>query len=61
MCKITTELEETNKDQLEQIYKEAGSFGVTDSVREIWQTDKERNDFYTDQIKNSMLQINWVL
>lgn len=61
MCKITTALEERNKDQLEEVYKEAGGFGVADSVREIWRIDKQRNEFYADQIKNSMLEINWVL
>lgn len=54
MCKIVTELEDKHNDQLEEVYKEADGFGVAGSVREVWVMDKQRNEFYSDQIKNSM-------
>ena len=55
MCKIVTELEDKHTDQLEEVYKEAIGFGVASSVREVWLMDKQRNEFYCDQIKNGML------
>ena len=55
MCKIVTELEDKLHDQLEQVYKEADGFGVASSVREVWLMDKQRNEFYCDQIKNDVL------
>ena len=58
MCKMTTALEKRNGDQLEEVYKEAGGFAVADSIHEIWQIDKQRNEFYADQIKNSMYIAN---
>jgi len=54
MCKITAALEDRHGDQLEEVYKEAGSFGVANSITEIWRKDRQRNEFYSDQIKNSM-------
>ena len=51
MCKIVTELEDKHTDQLEEVYKEAIGFGVASSVREVWLMDKQRNEFYCDQIK----------
>lgn len=55
MCKIVTELEDKHTDQLEEVYKEAIGFGVASSVREVWLMDKQRNEFYCDQIKNGLL------
>ncbi|XP_065907460.1 uncharacterized protein [Dysidea avara] len=50
MCRITDELETHHKDQLEDIYQEAG--GSREAIKDIWQADKERADFYKDQKKN---------
>ena len=55
MCKIVTELQDKHTDQLEEVYKEAIGFGVASSVREVWLMDKQRNEFYCDQIKNGLL------
>ena len=55
MCKITAVLEDEHGDQLEEVYKEAGGFGVEDSLKEIWRKDRQQNEFYSDQLKNSML------
>ena len=55
MCKIVTELEDKLHDQLEEVHKEADGFGVASSIREVWLMDKQRNEFYRDQIKNCML------
>ena len=41
ICKITATLEDRHGDQLEEIYKEAGSFVVVDSIREIWRKDRQ--------------------
>ena len=55
MCKIVTELEDKLHDQLEEVHKEADGFRVASSVQEVWLMDKQRNEFYRDQIKNGML------
>ena len=55
MCRITAELENNHKDQLEDIYKEAGNSG--DAVKDIWRADKERADFYKDQMKNGIYSV----
>ena len=52
MCKITTELDNNHRDQLETVYKEAG--GSEGTLRDIWRADKQRAEFYKDQVKNGM-------
>ena len=55
MCQISAVLEDEHGDQLEEVYKEAGGIGVVDSLKEIWRKDRQRNEFYSDQLKNSMV------
>ena len=50
MCRITAELENNHKDQLEDIFKEAGD--CSDAIKDLWRADKERAHFYKDQLKN---------
>ena len=50
MCRITAELENNHKNQLEDIYKEAGD--SCHAIKDLWRADKERTNFYKDQLKN---------
>ena len=50
MCKIIAVLEDEHGDQFEEVYKEAGGFGVADSLKKIWRKDRQRNEFYSDQL-----------
>ena len=51
MCEVISEIEK-DSSQLDEIFKEAASYGVEDSLREIWLIDKQRREFMKDQIKN---------
>ena len=53
MCNLVSEIEEKHSDELEEVYKEASGFAVSDSIREVWTMDKQRHQFYSDQAKNS--------
>ena len=44
-------------DELEEVYKEASGFAVSDSIGEVWSMNKERHQFYSDQAKNSTLYV----
>ena len=43
MSQIVEELERDNK-QLNAIFKEAATYGVEDSLREVWLIDKQRRE-----------------
>ena len=52
MCKIVKEMERDDSGKLDEIFKEAASHDVEDSLREVWQMDQQRREFMKDQIKN---------
>jgi len=52
MCKIIKEMERDDSGKLDEIFKEAASHAVEDSLREVWQMDQQRREFMKDQIKN---------
>lgn len=54
MCQLVGEVDK-HSDHLEEVYKEANTLGKADSIREVWQMDRERNAFINDQLKNSKL------
>jgi len=60
MSKITAVSEDQHGDLLEEVYKEAGGFGMADSLKEIWRKDRQQNELHSDQLKNSTLYINWL-
>lgn len=51
MCKISEEIEK-DSSHINEIFKEAASYGLEDSLREVWLMDKQRREFMKDQIKN---------
>ena len=51
MCQIVEEVERDG-EQLSAIFKEAATYGVENSLREVWLMDKQRREFMKDQIKN---------
>jgi len=55
MCNIVSEIEENHGNELEEVYKEDSGYSASDSIQEVWSMDKERNQFYSDQAKNSKL------
>ena len=55
MCKVVSEIEENHGDKLSEVYKEASSFSASDSIPDVWTMDKQRNQFYSDQARNSKL------
>ena len=54
MCQLVGEVDK-HSDHLEEVYKEASTLGKADSIREVWQMDRERDTFINDQLKNSKL------
>lgn len=53
MCEVISEIEKDSSG-LDKIFQEAASYGVEDSLREIWLMDKQRKEFIKDQIKNGI-------
>ena len=60
MCEVIKEIEK-DSSRLDEIYKEAASYGVEDSLREIWLMDKQRREFMKDQIKNGIILYSYIL
>ena len=48
MCRITAELENNHKNQLEGIYKGAGLQGGSHVIKDLWRADNEQAHFYKD-------------
>ena len=55
MCNIVSEIEKNHGNELEKVYNEASGYSASDSIQEVWTMEKERNQFYSDQAKNSKL------
>lgn len=51
MCEVIKEIEKDNS-QLDKIFREAASYGVDGTPKEVWLMDKQRREFMKDQIKN---------
>lgn len=54
LSKLIDAIEEKGRKEVEEIMQDADSHGVGESVREIWQMDKQRmmDEFNHDQQKN---------
>ena len=57
LSKLMGAIEEKGEKDIEDVMQDADRHGVGDSVREIWQIDKQRvkDEFYHDQQKNCKL------